>query len=168
MKNTKILTTLIISCFIFTSYNAYSQELSDNPWAVQNSNSAIENAYQKRRKSRIIKNKELQNSSHLDTTSAYKSKQEEKEEGFIDGIKNFFNEDQANDTHTQPSAQDITQSQIKQRRKSLSKGRISSKRRGYALPQKSRHGSFRKRTKHYSFRWSETACSNRKSTVYGS
>ena len=122
MKKIKILTTHLIASFIFTSYNAYSQELSANPWVQQNSKETIENIYKQRNKTKQIN--QLQNSSNIDTSSAYQANSQN-DDNILDNIKGFF---KSNKNETPDIAQTANQSQTsayEQRRKSLRRGTFS-------------------------------------------
>ena len=122
MKKIKILTTLLITGFIFTSSNAYSQELSANPWVQQNSKETIENIYKQRNKTKQIN--QLQNSSNIDTSSAYQANPQN-DDNILDNIKGFF---KSNKNETPDIAQTANQSQTsayEQRRKSLRRGNFS-------------------------------------------
>ena len=122
MKKIKILTTLLIAGFIFTSSNAYSQELSANPWVQQNSKETIENIYKQRNKTKQIN--QLQNSSNIDTSSAYQANPQN-DDNILDNIKGFF---KSNKNETPDIAQTANQSQTsayEQRRKSLRRGNFS-------------------------------------------
>ena len=122
MKKTKIFTTIAITSFIFTSYNAYSQELSANPWVQKNSKETIENIYKQRN---LAKQQKLNtDSNNIDTSSAYQTKNNDNDT-FLDNIKDFFN---SNKQNTQDIAQVPDQSystSYEQRRKSLKRGNFS-------------------------------------------
>lgn len=141
MKKTKIFTTIAITSFIFTSYNAYSQELSANPWAEQNSKEAIENVYKQRRKAKYGYNPNIQDDTLVDTSSSYKAETPE-EESFLDNIKDFFEED---DNNTAQASPNINQQDalINQRRRSLQSKNISRPRqaKSQALPQSENNDS---------------------------
>ena len=130
MKKIKILKTLLIAGFIFTSYNAYSQELSTNPWVQENSKETIENIYKQRNKAKQIN--QHSNSNDIDTSSIYQA-QNNKDNGILNNIKSFF---KSNKNETPDIAQ--TQDSImEQRRKSLRRGNFSAPRRHTATTENS-------------------------------